>query len=117
VTNKYKKEELKAAAQEAYGKLRSHELVWILDAAIKHFEESTKRYQDDLVRYEKFPPKPEAHGETSKVERAQEALERYGAVLNFLEPLKWLLVHMDAEAFGEDMRAHFFGKKLRVAKK
>lgn len=127
-----KKEKLKEAAGVAYGKLRPHELVWIMDAAIKHFAEGTKDRQDDLVRWERFPPAPATPGERrgsaacsrsrpvirqGGVARAKEALERYRLVLDFLEPLKWLLIHLDAEAFGEDMRAHFFGAKLRVVKK
>lgn len=117
MTKKDKKEELKARAEAAYRKLRSHELEWILDAAIKHFEEATEGYQNDLVRYEKFPPKSEAPGEEGKIARAQRQLERYKVVLEFLEPLKWLLVHVDAEGFGESMKEHFFGQKLRAVKK
>jgi len=100
---------------ETQFRLETHHFVWMVDAAIRHFEEKIEQGELSILRHEVFQdePFPNAldHTRASRVESARKFLWEYREILRFLITLKKRASERTADEFARDFQAYLRAKK------
>ena len=98
-------------ARAAAARLHERHWQWIVDAALRSFEESVAKDERETVRHERFLDEAadgwSSLGE-SRAERLghiKEVLEQRRAILLFLRAASRVLTIVSAEAFAQELRA------------
>lgn len=96
---------------DARFKLETHHFVWMVDAAIRNFEEKIEQAEMALLRHEVFQdeplPNPLDHTRESRIDSARKFLLEYREIMRFLIMLKKRAVETAAEEFARDFQEFF----------
>jgi hypothetical protein len=104
-----------AAARAAAVPLQDRHYQWIVDAALRHFDDAIAKSEREVVRHERFrdeAPRGWSTFDESRDERIaalREALVEHRKILAFLQVLSRAVTIASAEGFADDLRRSGFG--------
>jgi hypothetical protein len=106
---------LVAKVKEAAKALTGRHYIWMIDAALGHYQETIKKEEMELIRHQMFIGEPHEGYHTMKYDRKEEIEKIRGymtqnrAIVVFLQALGELAHHIDNVNFAESIDWSSFG--------